>query len=1182
MFVLGLDPETGPTDTEDSLSFANRDDGGPPALSRIARYRIIRKIGEGGMGVVYEAEQELPRRTVALKVIKPGFTSPELLHRFELETEALGRLQHPGIAQIYEAGTADTGFGTQPYFAMELIRGISAKAYAQEHHLSTRARLDLIAKIADAVQHAHQRGLIHRDLKPGNILVDETGQPKILDFGVARVMDSDARATLQTDVGQLFGTLAYMSPEQIEADPLKLDARTDVYSLGVILYELLTGRLPYDVGRKVHEAAQVIRDEDPAPLSSIDRMYGGDIETIAAKALEKEKSRRYGSAAELASDIRRYLRDEPIVARPASATYQLRKFARRNRALVTGIAAVFVVLVAGIAVSMFEATRARQERDRALAAQREAVTAQEQAQRATESATRAEQKATAERDRAVAAEQMTAAERNKAAAEQVRADAQTVNANNQRLAAVWQSLARESVRESAGRLDYDRAALLAVQSLLFNRRIPDQPRSSVEEALQHAQLLDPILHNLSPDNRLPFVSVAVSSDGTRMAAGGKDVRLWDLRNPGAPPLILQPEALLGDAHVVFSADGTQLAAGFTATVTKFDGSIRIWDLRNPTARPVMLDAGPVQSLAFAPDGIHLVSGSLDLPPYTINVRRPSGTLMWDKRNPTTPIVLSKTVPAPIPDCVNSFQVDCLANSVNSVTFSPDGYRLAAAEGDAVKLWDTRDFNAPPTSLHQKRSGSRDVFLSVTFSPDGQHLAAAGTDGLQIWDLRNLQSAPSTLPNPPSGWQEFRSVAYSPDGTHLVAACDNKKGEIRGANFCGGLWIWDLSKSGSPPLPIPGNLLTYVQDVAYLRGGGRIAAASTTGVWIWDLERQAGLSQSSPPKETGLENLTSVVANNFAYSADLTHFAHYDKTIRVWDLRNPDKPPVFLSPEGLQGSLSWIVLSSDGTELAATARTRLWLWEGSTAHFQGLSMGTADNSETRYPLVAFSPDGSRLASAGSSVRIFDLRAPEAIPVSMGPLNVFATALAFSTDGTRLAVASGPTVTVWNLRNSGAPPLVLSIPKGGTLNVIAFSTDATRLAASNRTTGQTVVWNLQDGVALQQVVFPRGVRALTFSPDGTRLAGDQYIWDLRTPASLPLALPFPATGGGFSFTVAFSPDGLRLNAGRLTGTVLTRRLWSVAADYLCTRVWRNLSMDEWRRFVGDGIPYERTCPHIGQGK
>jgi len=342
--------------------------------STIGRYRVLRLLGEGGMGAVYEAEQEQPRRVVALKVIKPGFATAENLRRFQHEAQALGRLQHPGIAQIYEASTADTGFEPQPYFAMELIRGRPLHKYAEAHRIDARDRLALIAKICDAVDHAHQRGVIHRDLKPGNILVDETGQPKILDFGVARVTESDVQLTRPTDLGQLVGTLAYMSPEQVAGDPLALDLRSDLYALGVILYKLLAGRLPYNIDRKpLHEAVAVIREEEPAPLSSIHRSYRGDIETIVAKALEKDKARRYASAADLGADIRRYLADEPIAARPASASYRLQKFVRRHKALVAGSAAVFVVLAAGVVASTLETVRARSAQ-RAAAA--EAATAE--------------------------------------------------------------------------------------------------------------------------------------------------------------------------------------------------------------------------------------------------------------------------------------------------------------------------------------------------------------------------------------------------------------------------------------------------------------------------------------------------------------------------------------------------------------------------------------------------------------------------------------------------------------------------------------------------------------------------------------------------------------------------------------------------------------------------------------
>src|SRR5260370_11138780 len=328
-----------------------------PLPTSIGRYRIVRLLGEGGMGVVYEAEQEQPRRIVALKVIKLGLTSLDPIRRFEQETRVLGRLQHPGIAQIYEAGTADTCFGPQRYFAMEFIRGRSLCEYAAGLNLNLRPRLQLIIKICEAVHHAHERGVIHRDLKPGNILVDEAGQPKILDFGVARATDSDAHVTRQTDLGQVVGTLSYMSPEQVLGDPLALDTRSDVYALGVILYELLAGRMPYQVSHKLHEAAQTIREEDPARLSSIDRLYRGDVDTIVGKALEKDKARRHASATDRAADLQHYLQDEPIVARPTSQTYQLRKFARRHKALVSGAAAVFVVLTAGGVARKSEAAR---------------------------------------------------------------------------------------------------------------------------------------------------------------------------------------------------------------------------------------------------------------------------------------------------------------------------------------------------------------------------------------------------------------------------------------------------------------------------------------------------------------------------------------------------------------------------------------------------------------------------------------------------------------------------------------------------------------------------------------------------------------------------------------------------------------------------------------------------------
>lgn len=324
------------------------------APKRIGAYRILRLLGQGGMGTVYEAEQDRPRRRVALKLMRPGLVSPSALRRFERETEVLGRLQHPGIAQIHEAGLHDG----DPFFAMEFVDGPSVTEYAAVRNLGVRDRLRLFARICDAVHYAHTMGFVHRDLKPNNILVAEIGdpsepQPKVLDFGIARATDAEFETTtMHTAAGEILGTLPYMSPEQVAGEIDDIDARSDIYALGVVLYELLAGRLPYDLGRHVIvEAARVIREEEPTRLSSIDTRLRGDIETIVGKTLEKERERRYQSASDLASDIRRYLSDEPIAARPPSTWYQLCKFARRNRALAGGVAAVILVLTAGVIVS---------------------------------------------------------------------------------------------------------------------------------------------------------------------------------------------------------------------------------------------------------------------------------------------------------------------------------------------------------------------------------------------------------------------------------------------------------------------------------------------------------------------------------------------------------------------------------------------------------------------------------------------------------------------------------------------------------------------------------------------------------------------------------------------------------------------------------------------------------------
>ena len=367
-----------------------------PLIGRtLGRFRIVARLGEGGMGIVYEAEQEEPRRRVALKVMRGGWSvDAEGLRFFRREAQTLARLQHPGIAAIYEAGRTDDG---QPFFAMELVRGVPLDAAfasgdggrrGATNAADLRARLDLFLEVCDAIVYAHQRGVSHRDLKPSNILVAAEAVPiggargadpstssttrsprvKVVDFGLARISDADVTmVTSRSEPRALQGTLPYMSPEQTLGRPEEIDFRSDVYSLGVILYKLLTGEPPYIVrAEALLEAVRTIREEIPRKAGAVVPLLRGEVETILAKALEKDPDRRYQSVAMLADDVRRFLTDQPILARPPSAAYQLRKLAARHRAAAALVTALFVVLVGSTITMTLLYDAQRREREKAV------------------------------------------------------------------------------------------------------------------------------------------------------------------------------------------------------------------------------------------------------------------------------------------------------------------------------------------------------------------------------------------------------------------------------------------------------------------------------------------------------------------------------------------------------------------------------------------------------------------------------------------------------------------------------------------------------------------------------------------------------------------------------------------------------------------------------------------------
>ncbi|MBL0921286.1 MAG: protein kinase [Phycisphaerales bacterium] len=720
----------------------------PLVGQRIAGYRLIKRIGEGGMGVVYLAEQLRPRRTVALKIIRTGLATPSALRRFEHEAHILGRLHHPGIAQIYEAGACPEEEGqteVRGFFAMEHVRGRRLDLYAAEHAPSTADKLALMARVADAVQHAHTKGVIHRDLKPSNILVDEQGQPKILDFGVARATDSDVNlTTVRTSVGQLVGTLPYMSPEQVVGDPADVDTRSDVYAMGVVLFELLTGRLPHDLkSRSVPEAARIIRDEEPARLSSVDKTLRGDVETIVLKALEKNKAQRYQSAAEFALDIRRFLAGEPIDARRDSALYMLRRQLQRYR---SAAAAAALALVALVAFAVYASRQSAASRRHALLeslARGEAVAARE---RAEDERARADQYAERLRDELAVS-----------AVEQGRLAARAGNINLAETL-IW----REYLKDPSSR--YTRWALWELYSrepALFSVIAHQSPVRAVRWAPGGlfiatagddgaVRLWSPAtlsrIASLDAGRNAAVWALAISPDSRTIAAGDffGAVTLWDVAS--RTPI----GELSGHTNLVtsitFSADGASLLT------TSQDRTIRLWSVADRSERRVFRGhAASVNAALFTPDGRTCVSASND-----------GEIRLWSIQTGECDATLSGH-----------------AGTILQLAISPDGARLASGgSGRDVVVW-----NFHTREPERRLSAPNGTVRTLHFTPDGRNLISGGWWWLLSWDVETGRRARAfALP------EAANAAHLSPDGSFAVAGFDS--GEIR---------AWDLAPRAAAPI-----------------------------------------------------------------------------------------------------------------------------------------------------------------------------------------------------------------------------------------------------------------------------------------------------------------------------------------------------------------------------------------------
>jgi eukaryotic-like serine/threonine-protein kinase len=993
-------------------------------------YELIREIGRGGMGIVYKARQISLNRPVALKMIRSAaLATDEELRRFQNEAEAVALLDHPHIVPILEVGNHDG----QRYFSMKLIGTSSLDKKLGDYTADPKSAARFLKQAAEAVHHAHQRGILHRDLKPANILIDERGEPYVTDFGLAKRVAGDSELTYS---GAIMGTPAYMAPEQASGRRGAVTTSSDVYGLGAILYALLTGRAPF-TGDSVDETLEQVRSASPSLPSKINPSTPRDLEVICLKCLEKEPSRRYASAQALGDDLDRYLAGEPILARPVRRYERVVKWARRRPTIAALMGLVTLVTALGLGGVLWQWRAALLARHHA---ERESERASAQSELAGERLQEAIEARAKERAQTELAEQrlydarMNLVERYW----------------DDYYGAVFQQGLDEQLPANQGGIDrrgfewfYWQRKLSSghitlkghndgVSSVAFS---PDGKRLAsagtngivtVREAGTWREILSFKGHAQA------VTSLAFSPDSKHLASASHDgtVKLWDAAT-GQEIRILKGHTKKVNS-VSFSSDGERLASAGN------DGTVKVWIVL--AGKEILSLAGHtniVNCASFSPDGKHLASAGTD------------GTLrLWDaatgqevrtlERNinsidivafsPDGKRLASASWPGlvKIRDATTGQETLALkghTNNVLSLAFSPHGKWLASAGHDGtVKLWDA----VTGEEIHTLK-GHTHVVMSVAFSPDGQRLASASWDStLKVWDAENGQEALTLKGNA----KLPRCVAFSPDSQRLASA--NADGTVK---------IWDVA-TGEEPRTLNGHA-TAVDTVAFSPNGKRLASGSHDGaVKVWDAE-------------TGQETVTirghTKAARCVSFSPDGMRLASAsgDGMVNVWDATNGQEIRTLW---GHKEGVNSVSFSPNGERIVAGCYRAVKVWDAAT----GQEILTFKGHRGSVEAVAFSPDGQRVASAAwdTTVKVWDAASGQETLTLRGH-GQEVRSLSFSPDGRRIvSAASGDTkVKVWDA-TTGLEVLTL---KGHTHGVFSatFSPDSRRIASASH--GAVKIWD-----------------------------------------------------------------------------------------------------------------------------